>query len=135
MNVGPLGSGLLRPIDEACLELMGRWVAIHDEAIRCPRPTGITVENRPRDFLLKDGSNYYLFCMDLPMVSDPNVQRAVDENFMGHFPLGAPIRKACWMDSGEALHFTQEAGQVSFYAKPFPYGRHGVVRVAKLETE
>lgn len=25
--------------------------------------------------------------------------------------------------------------RVSFYAKPFPYGSHGVVRVAKLETE
>jgi len=134
MNVGPLGDGLLRPIDEAFLEIMGKWVNTHDEAIRAPRPTGIGVEDRPRDFLLKDGSTYYLFCMGLPMRSDPNVQRSVDENFMGHFLLEEKILSASWMDNGEALYFTQEAGRVSFYAKPFGYGTHGVVRVAKILT-
>lgn len=133
MNVGPMGSGLLRPIDENCLELMGRWVYAHDEAIRAPRPTGISIAERPQDFLLKDGSTYYLFCMGLPMMSDPNVQRKVSENFLASFPLDAPIRSANWMDSGEPVHFTQEAGKVTYYAKPFPYGTHGVVRVAKLE--
>lgn len=135
MNVGPLGNGLLRPIDENFLELMGRWVETHDEAIREPRPTGISVEGRDRDFLLRSGSTWYLFAMGLPMVSDPNVQRGVDENYMGFFPLDTKIKEARWMDSGEALFFTQEENRVSYYAKPFPYGRHGVVRVAKIETE
>lgn len=134
LNVGPMGNGLLRPIDEGYLELLGKWVALHDEAIRAPRPTGISVADRPRDFLLSSGNAYYLFCMGLPMLSDPNVQRGVDENFMGYFPLESPIRSAKWMDNGDDLHLTQNDGRVSFYAKPFFYGNHWVVRVAKLET-
>lgn len=135
MNVGPMGNGLLRPIDACCLELMGRWVKTHDEAIRLPRPTDISVENRPRDFLLKEGSTYYLFCLGLPMRSDPNVQRGGDDYFRSAFHLDAKIKSACWMDSGEPVKLTQEGSRVSFYAQPFAYGTHGVVRVAKLETE
>jgi hypothetical protein len=49
--------------------------------------------------------------------------------------MDAKIKSACWMDSGEPVKLTQEGSRISFYAQPFAYGTHGVVRVAKLETE
>jgi len=134
MNVGPMGNGLLRPIDEAYLDLMGQWVVRHEEAIRAPRPTDIEVENRPGDFILKEGSSYYLFCRGLPMIGNLNVQLERAADFVRHFPLEATVRSAKWLDNGQEIPFSQEKGQVTLNAQPFSYGNHWVVRVAKLET-
>jgi alpha-L-fucosidase len=87
LNVGPMGDGYLRPLDAASLEMIGQWVARHEEAIRAPRPAGIEVEGKPNDFLLRDGNTYYLFCIGLPMTADLNVQLGIDGNYESTFCL------------------------------------------------
>ena len=135
MNVGPLGNGLMHPLDKASLELMGKWVHRHEEAIRQPRPVDISIEGKPNDFLLRNGKTWYLFCKGLPMTADPNVQLGLDGNYDSRFPFPDKIRSATWLDNGESVPFTQAGGTVTLTTQPFGYGQNWVVRVAKLETE
>lgn len=132
LNVGPLADGLIAPLDSAYLELIGRWVSLHDEAIRKPLPTGIRVEPNERDFLLQDGDTYYLFLYDLPMQASHHVAPAGSTEYRRTFTFPRAIRSIVWMDNEEAVTYSQTAGQVTLQAEPFSYGRSLVVRIAKI---
>lgn len=132
LNVGPLEDGSLRLIDAAMLDMIGKWVSYYEEAIRLPRPSGIEVKNKKKDFLLQNGKDYYLFCFDLPMRADANVSLNEKGDFSDVFDLAKPIQSVRWMDNGEPLHFVQEGSHVTVYTEPFCYGRNLVVRVAKI---
>ena len=125
LNVGPMPDGSLRLIDRGILEILGKWVRLNEEAIRHPVPTGIAVEGREDDFILRQGNALYLFVRnpDLCNVVQPRSER---------FPLTETVTAACWLDSGEALPFTQEEGVVTVSALPHRYGFNLCTRVAKL---
>ncbi len=36
LNIGPMGNGLVRPLDGCYLDLIGDWVKLFEEAIRLP---------------------------------------------------------------------------------------------------
>ena len=136
LNIGPMGSGQLRPIDKAILGLIGEWVHIYDEAIRYPRPTYIDIENKPDDFLLKLDKTYYLFCDHLPMRSDPNVALMDSSGiYLDAFDLTDTVRSITWMDTEEPVNYQQEGQRVLVHTVPFTYGRNTVIRVAKIECE
>lgn len=135
MNVGPMGDGSIRPIDAASLDVMGTWVRYYDEAIRKPLPSGIRVEKREDDFILQDGNTYYLFCLDLPMMADPNVALHSEGSFSDEFDLDKKIVSMQWMDNRTDVHYVQENGHVTVAAEPYAYGRDLVVRVAKIVCE
>lgn len=135
MNLGPMGDGSIRLIDKAILGVMGKWVHYFEEAIRKPRPCDIAVENKERDFLLKDGDNYYLFCYDLPMSADPNVALVNEALYSDVFRMKSKITSAVWMDNGEPVGFAQIGERTTVKTVPYEYGRDLVVRVAKLVCE
>lgn len=136
LNLGPMGDGSLRKIDAAILEMLGRWVKIYDEAIRCPRPTYIDIENKPDDFLLKFGKTYYLFCDRLATVADPNVTiEGNPSTYTDRFVLPETVRSVLWMDNGEAVEYTQNGSEIAVRTVPFKYGRNTVIRVAKIVCE
>lgn len=135
MNVGPMHNGYIRPIDACCLDLMGQWIKFHDEAIRVPRPTDICIPGKPDDFILRDGNTYYLFCHKLPMTADANVQLGLSTDFDRSFKLDQKILSVNWLDNGEPVPFRQEGSEVCVTMQPFFYGRHLVVRVAKILCE
>lgn len=132
MNLGPMGDGSIRLIDKAVLGIMGEWVRYFDEAIRAPRPCDIVVENKERDFLLKKGNDYYLFCYDLPMIADKNVALQNDGLYADMFLMKDTIRSIHWMDNEEEVEFVQEGERVTVKTVPYEYGRDLVVRVAKI---
>ena len=125
LNVGPMGDGSLRLIDRGMLEVLGIWTKLNDEALHLPAPTGITVEGREEDFLLRHENNLYLFVKEVPncYVTEPCILR---------FALKEPIVSACWMDNGEPLPFTQEEGVASVTAVPQLYGVDLTLRIAKI---
>lgn len=135
MNVGPMGDGSVRPIDRALLMVMGEWVHYFEEAIRLPRPCDVKVENKEKDFLLKDGKAYYLYCFGLPMSADPNVALQEEANYSDRFRLSEKIRSVTWLDDGSAVDFVQDGENVLIRTVPFSYGRDLVVRVAKILCE
>ena len=133
LNVGPKPDGTLRNIDAAYLELIGDWMRYFGEAVYSPRPTGIAVENKKNDFILRDGSTYYLFCFDLPMISDPHVAINGNSLYEDRFVLSDSIKSVYWMDDGSPVEFEQKDDRVTVHTVPFRYGRSLVVRVAKIE--
>lgn len=135
MNVGPMGSGYITPIDEAFLAMLGKWVTLHEEAIRTPRPTGILIEGKPEHFILQDGNTYYMFCFGLPMTSDPDVQRDAGVDYSCTFAFDRKINTVTWLDNGKELSFTEDNGKVTILTQPFFYGCHWVVRVAKIQCQ
>ena len=135
MNVGLMGDGGISAIDSEIFRVIGRWVGIFDEALHRPAPTGIEIEGKPNDFLLRDGNQYYLFCYDLPMVADANVAMYVTQEYDSKFPFTQKIRSVTWMDNGESVEFRQEQGSAIIQTVPFIYGRSLVVRVAKITVE
>ena len=135
LNVGPMGDGYLRPMDSASLDMIGQWVARHEEAIRTPRPSGIVVEGKPNDFILRDGKTYYLFCMGLPMTADLNVQLGLDGNYSSTFCLDAKIKTIRWMDNSKDVPYSVNGEKITVNTQPFSYGYHWVVRVAKIQCE
>lgn len=135
MNVGLMGDGSVSPMDREIFRILGRWVAYFDDALHVPAPTGIEIENKPEDFLLRDEHNYYLFCYNLPMVADTNVALYTNADYESKFSVPEKIRSAVWMDNGEAVEFSQTGDQVLVKTVPFRYGRSLAVRVAKLTVE
>lgn len=135
LNVGPRGDGTLRPIDKAYLDLIGQWVDYFDEAIRKPRPCSISVSSPTDDFLLQDGSTYYLFYHGSKMMGDGNVVIAGDGSENITFQLPETVESIRWMDDNTDLNWKQEKGTVCIQPNHFAYGRHLVIRVAKIQTK
>jgi alpha-L-fucosidase len=131
-----MGNGYIRPLDSELLKAVSRWTNIYDEALHDPRPTDIAVKDKPDDFVLKDGSNYYMFCFDLGMGGDGNVVVwGRDNDHVNRFNFSKKIKKVTWLDNGKEAKFEQTEDSTAIYTIPFAYGTNLVVRVAKIETE
>lgn len=136
LNVGPMGNGLLRPLDRAMMEEIGRWTAIHEEAIYLPRPYKAEILNKPSDFLLEKDGVYYLFCHKLSMMAAPDVAISKEVEYTEAFQFDKKIKSAVWLDEPETeLGVEQDGENVKIYTMPYRYGTHLVVRVAKIIVE
>ena len=137
MNVGPKADGSLRPLDKAMLETLGEWVKITEEAVYLPRPANVKVTSpNEKDFVLEKDGTYYLFCHDIEMsVASADVVKATKGDNVKQIAFDKKVKSIKWLDNGEALDYTQENGEVTLYCKPYFYGTHLVVRVAKIEVE
>lgn len=134
LNVGPMGDGSLSLADRAALELLGGWVAIHDEALHTPRPMAGEIPGKPKDFLLRDGKTCYLFVHDLASNADANVAHPTPGDYHETIPFPEEIAAIHYLDSGEALTYTRQGETVTINTPPCPYGTDLVVRIVKIET-
>ena len=135
LNVGPMGNGQLRPLDKAMLETLGEWVDIHSEALYLPRPSGINIEGKEKEFILKGDGCYYFFAYDLEMRADVNVELVKSiPNFINKFKLSEKIKSIKWIDNGEDVYFTQEGDAVTITTTHQLYGEQLVIKVAKIEV-
>ncbi len=91
-----------------------------------------------RDFMLKNGRDYFYYVFDLGIQGNEDVTvdvegidtRSVDKFFR-------KIVSANWLDNGTKVDFiqNQENGMASFRCTGYPYGSNTVVRVLKLTVE
>ena len=136
LNVGPMGNGQLRLLDKAMLETLGEWTAIHSEALYLPRPAGITIEGKEKNFILKSDDAYYFFAYDLGMDGNVNVEVTKgDPNHNNVFDFDKKIKSIKWLDDGLDVYFTQENGKTNIVTTSQFYGAHMVVKIAKIEVE
>ena len=136
LNVGPMGNGLLRPLDKAMLEELGNWTAYNKEAVYLPRPTGIEITSKPQDFILEKDGTYYLFVHDLPMIGSPDVAMQFDYNPLDEFAFDKKIKSITALeDASIVCAFEQKDGVVKINNPAYTYGNSLVVRVLKIETE
>ncbi len=134
LNVGPMGNGLLRPLDKAMLLTLGEWAKLHREALYLPRPAGIEIEGKEKDFLLRGEDCYYLFVHNIPMSGDVNVTEGVEStDYTDKFRLSERIKSVKWIDSDKTLDFVQDGDRVTVRYDSQKYGENLVVKVAKIE--
>ncbi|MBQ8310814.1 MAG: alpha-L-fucosidase [Clostridia bacterium] len=134
MNVGPMGNGLLRPLDKAMLLTLGEWTEIHKEALYLPRPAKIAVDGKEKDFLLRGDGCYYLFVHDIPMGGDINVaERFEMPGYTDKFILPEKIKSVRWIDSEKNLDFVQDGDRVTVCYDSQKYGEHLVIKIARIE--
>ncbi len=136
LNVGPMANGYIRPLDAELLKVVGKWVGIYKEALYNPRPTDINIQDKPNEFILRDGNNYYMFCQNIGMGGDGNVvvwDR--DTDHINRFVLPEKIKKITWLDNDKEVKFEQDGDNTTVYTIPFAYGTNLITRVAKIETE
>lgn len=134
LNVGPKADGTLRTIDKGVLEILGQWSRLNREALHEPEPTDIVIKDKTDNFILKNGSSYYLFICDLSISGDKNVTIGKAFDPVNEFNFSEKISSVQWLDNGEPLDFTQNGESVIIQAKPFKYGEDPVVRIAKIEV-
>ncbi|MBQ4120909.1 MAG: alpha-L-fucosidase [Clostridia bacterium] len=136
LNVGPMESGYLRPLDDALLRTLGEWIAINQEALYLPRPSGIEIEGNPKNFILQGENAYYLFFHDLEMGGSSNVVASTPtyDNSAVKFMLEKTIQSVKWLDEDTEIQpsFTQNTDKVEIHAGKQRYGVSMVVRVAKI---
>ena len=84
----------------------------------------------------KDGA-YYLFCYQLPMEANIDVALREEGNFIDTFPFDKKVKSITWLDEpNKELRYTEnEDGTLTVFSEHYRYGKHLVVRVAKIVTE
>ena len=132
LNVGPTADGSLRTIDRGILEILGLWHSLNSEALHIPAPCDVRIEDKPQSFLLKDGSNYYLFLFNLGKKRDDDVIVSSDTATDTTFRLPGTVKAVTWLDTGAPLPYLQQDGRVTIPATPQQYGESFVVRIAKI---
>jgi len=136
LNIGPMGDGSITNMDAAIFEIIEKWMHYNKEAIGEPKPCGIEIEDNERDFILKkDDKTYYMFCYDLPMAADTNVDRFSDVEYLRKFKFDSVIESVEWLDDKAPLSFEQKDGYAYIQTVPYKYGRNLIVRVAKITTK
>lgn len=134
LNVGPMGNGLLRPLDRAMLLTLGEWAELHREALYLPRPASIEVEGKEKDFLLRGKDAYYLFVHDIPMGGNIHVtQRFEMPDYTDKFKLPEAVKAVKWIDSEQPLEFVRDGEYVKVCFDSQKYGESLVVKVARIE--
>ncbi len=137
LNIGPTAQGGIPDYERALLAKVGKWCRLYGEAIYEPTPAP-EIKCKGRDFILKNGKNYYYFVHDLGVLGDANVTamaQGLGTRALDGFT--AKVKSVKYLDNGEDLHFTQNAadGMLAVFCTGYTYGTNYVVRVVKIETE
>ena len=136
LNVGPKGDGSLRDLDKALLTELGNWASMYKDVLYTAKPCDVQVKNKEKDFVLRGEDGYYLFCYDLPMSADPNVERITSNAYVDICTFQDKVKEITWLDAPQTqLSFQQADGETTIYTQPFAYGCNLVVRVALIKTK
>ncbi len=134
MNLGPETHGAVPAYEREVFRKVGEWIKLHggqDGPMYRGRPCEVTGEGN--DFALRVGDDLYLFVTDLTATSNTMAygsegRGAGTRVFSG---VSGAYGKACWMDNGEELAFSQDGETLSLEATGYPYGTNTVIRIAK----
>ncbi|WP_409342779.1 alpha-L-fucosidase [Paenibacillus sp. MBLB4367] len=134
LNVGPTAEGGIPLMQQALLEVIGDWLALHGKPVYEGKPSPIRGQGDNFALETEDGSTY-LFIHRLSIDGHANVTTGEGgtgpKSFAG---VHRNVRSVRWLDNGEELKFTHdsESGLLCFHATGYPYGDNLVVRVAVI---
>ncbi|MBE5732204.1 MAG: alpha-L-fucosidase [Clostridiales bacterium] len=137
LNVGPLPSGYLRPLDKAMYETFGEWVEIYKDALYNVETTSdFTIKGDERDFVLKgeDGA-YYMFCHGLTKRGSVNETLENGGRVDNVIITDKKIKEMIWLDNSKDVAFSKTDNGYIATVGLQSYGEAYVVRVAKIVIE
>lgn len=138
LNVGPSGDGSVSKMQEATMELIGRWMNVYGKAIYNGRPY-LSYEGKS-DFILRDEHDdkiFYLFSMNPGQSSgDENVSVELGGEKATVFKgFEYDVSSVRWIDNGEDATYEKREEGLLVSLKGFPYGQNLCVRVAEIKTK
>ena len=133
LNIGPDAQGAVPDYERALLTIVGKWCKLNGEALYRPVPASFNCKGR--DFMLRDGKNYYYFVFEMGVRGDDNVTamaRGLGTRCIDNF--SEEVISAEWLDNGETVPFFQDltTGALAVQCAGYRYGHNLVVRVMKL---
>lgn len=134
LNIGPTAQGGIPGYEREVYALVGRWARLHAPALYAAQPTELAC--RGRDFVLRDGADYFYVCHNVPIAGNRHLLRGEPGDGLQAIAGALPaVQRIAWLDAPEQeLAFTQGGDRLVFQATPFPYGRQLVVRIARIST-
>lgn len=127
LNTGLKGNGLMNGMDHEILSRIGQFLKFNKNIL--DKVTGTDVKGE--DFLLfEDEKNYYVYCKNVPMNADPNVQLGTNAITIT-LPDTIKIKNAKWLDNGKKAKFVSK-DKHSFTVEPFIYGNSFRARFLKF---
>jgi alpha-L-fucosidase len=137
LNVGPLETGYLRPLDKVMYETFGEWVEIFKDGLYEVETTSdFEIKGNEKDFVLKgDNGAYYLFCHDLVHDFNANVTVANGGRVEDEIITNKKIREMTWLDNGKPVEFSATQNGYKATVGIIKYGDGFAVRIAKIVTE
>lgn len=128
LNVGPTATGKIPDYEAAALGRVGDYVRLHAKPLYDGKPS--TVQCPGSDFALEADGTTYFFIHKLRDKANPaQGSGAGKRTFKG---VARAVKTAKWMDSNQALKFSQENDVLSVECTGFPYGTDTVVRVMEV---
>ena len=136
LNIGLDAQGGITKMSEALLETIGIWTNMAKESLYEGKPCELICSHQ-KDFVLKKGKDYFVYVHDLNLLGPKDVVAAYKSTTEGHCIKGitGKVKSMKWVDNNEELLFTQNEDILSYRAVGFYYGRHYIVRIAKIEIE
>ncbi len=128
LNVGPMGNGLVRPVEQGLLLGLGQWIETNKGIIYNCVSANIKATNAD---ILTDGNHYYAIIKDVPMCYNTNVTRMKEAKHVV-LDTNKKIINAVWLDNDEQVQMLDDG---TFFAWPFDYGTSLGARVAKFQLE
>lgn len=135
LNIGPTGEGEIVKIQEAILEVIGDWLAIHHKPIYEGKISKI--KSQGEDFALEtEDGKIYLFIFHLNIAGHANVTVGGDgigpRVFTG---IHHKVTSARWLDNMEELTYAhnKEEGIFCVNTTGYKYGVNTVVRVIEIK--
>lgn len=137
LNFSPSAQGGIPDYERSVIKIVGRWMQWFGEAVYEPKPD-TSLKCQGRDFVLRKENELFYFVFDLRIAGLSYVTASLHGPGVRSISgLEEKISSALWMDNGEKLDFIQDTakGIASINFTGFPYGRHSVVRVAKITLD
>ncbi len=137
LNIGLDGDGNVIKIQEALLEIIGRWTNMAKESLYDGKISEIQCEGK--DFVLEKNGKAYIYVHDLPLIGHKDVVAAYANTEENHRldNCTRKIKSIHWIDNNEELLFSQDLNSrsVTYRAMGFTYGFDWIVRIAEVEFE
>lgn len=134
VNIGLLGDGSIKPIDQNYMQLIGKWTHLYQEAFYNGSQVALPSASNNKDFAIKVKNSYYFFIHDLKVKGNSNVVLGGEGvNPKSFLQINDQLSSLKWLDNDEQLSFTQDKskGILTLDATGYRYGTDYVVRVAK----
>lgn len=125
LNLGLVGNGGVKKIDEGIFAEIGKWIKINKNFIYNAKPTDIDAKNA---FVLKDDERYYAVISSADVGGDENVTLN-GTNQEVKILTDKKIKFLKWLDSGKPI----DSKNNTFTVSPFDYGTSLGIRVATFK--
>lgn len=133
LNIGLTKNGAIRSIDKNIIGLLGKWINLNKKALYDCYPINLKLSKNC--FALKNGTDIFIFAMNLPMEIDETAKNYKNKRTIINIPLKYKIKTAKWLDNDQDVNISKTMFHQKFMVPPFQYGTNLITRIAQITIQ